>query len=167
MTMNLLKSLDRGLVRVEGVAAVLLLLVMLVLGFAQVVMRNVFSGGFVWGDVLLRHLVLWIGFFGAALAASQERHINIDAITRFLPKRIQSALHMITNLFAAVICYFLFRAALTFIGFEIDDRHMVFGEIPSLYAEIIIPIGFALLAVHFLIRVAIRGAETAGKADPA
>ncbi len=165
--MNLLKSLDRGLVRIEGFAAVLFLLVMLLLGFAQVVLRNLFSGGFVWGDVLLRHMVLWIVFFGAALAASQERHINIDAITRFLPKRVQSALHMITNLFAAVISYLLFRAALTFVGFEIEDKHMVFGEIPSLYAEIIIPVGFALLAIHFLIRAVLRGTEMAGKADPA
>jgi len=157
--MDILKKLDAFLNKVEGAITIILLLVMLVLGFWQVVLRNVFSGGLVWGDVLLRHLVLWIGFFGATLAASQERHISIDAISRFLPPRFRSGLHVITNLFSAVICYFFFRAAVTFIGFEVESRHTVYGEIPALYAEIVIPVGFGLLVVHFLLRMVVRADE--------
>ncbi len=157
--MDLLKRFDRLLVRTEGAIAVLLLLIMLLLGFAQVILRNVFSGGLVWGDVLLRHIVLWLGFLGAMLAASQERHINIDAVTRFLPPRVQSTLHVITNLFAAAISVILLRAGVTFIGMEIDSGHAVYQGVPAVYAEIIIPVGFGLLAVHFLIRAAVRAHE--------
>ena len=40
----------------------------------QVVLRQVFGGGILWCDTLLRHLVLWVGFLGAARAAGQHPH---------------------------------------------------------------------------------------------
>ncbi|MCK5573045.1 MAG: TRAP transporter small permease subunit, partial [Bacteroidetes bacterium] len=85
--MKFFRGLSRALVRVETVLLVLFLGVMVVLAFAQVVMRNIFQTGFLWGDPLVRHLVLWVGFMGAAIAASDERHISIDAINKFLPIR--------------------------------------------------------------------------------
>ena len=118
--MKILKTIDSLLNKIEGGILIALLLVMLFMAFGQVVLRNISSGGFVWGDILLRHLVLWIGFLGAALATSGERHINIDILTRYLPERLKGAVAALSNVFAAVICLLLFRASLTFIGFEID-----------------------------------------------
>jgi TRAP-type C4-dicarboxylate transport system permease small subunit len=125
---------------------------MLFMAFGQVVLRNFFTGGIVWGDILLRHLVLWIGFLGATLATSGERHINIDILTRYLPERIRGAVAALSNVFAAVVCFLLFRASLTFIGFEIDNKSTTFAEIPSWYVQIIIPVGYGLLAFHFMVR---------------
>ena len=113
-----------------------------------------------WGDVLLRHLVLWIGFLGAALATSGERHINIDILTRYLPKRLKGAVAALSNVFAAAVCFLLFRASLKFIEFEIANNNIVFAEIPSWYAQIIIPIGYGLLTFHFIVRAVLD----AGKA---
>lgn len=150
--MKLLKSVDSVFNKIEGGILILLLLVMLVMGFGQVVLRNFFSGGIVWGDILLRHLVLWIGFLGAALATSGERHINIDALTRYLPRRLKGVVATLTNIFAAFVCFLLFRASLTFIEFEIANKNTVFGELPSWLAQIIIPVGYGLLVFHFIIR---------------
>ena len=150
--MKILKTIDSIFNKIEGGTLIFLLLVMLFMAFGQVVLRNISSGGFVWGDILLRHLVLWIGFLGAALATSGERHLNIDALTRYLPKRIKSAVATLTNIFAAGICFLLFRASLTFIEFEIANKNTVFENIPSWCAEIIIPVGFGLLTFHFLVR---------------
>lgn len=150
--MKILKTIDSIFNKIEGAVLVFLLLVMLFMAFGQVVLRNISSGGFVWGDILLRHLVLWIGFLGAALATSGERHINIDILTRYLPERLRGAVAALSNVFAAVVCFLLFRASLTFIGFEIDNKNTVFGGIPSWYAQIIIPVGYGLLAFHFIVR---------------
>ncbi len=57
-----------------------------------------------------------------------------------------------SNVFAAVICFLLFRASLTFIEFEIANNNTVFAEIPSWYAQIIIPVGYGLLTFHFIVR---------------
>ena len=158
--MKILKSIESALNKIEGAVLIILLLAMILMAFGQVVLRNFFSGGIVWGDILLRHLVLWIGFLGAALATSGERHINIDALTRYLPERIKKAVGTLTNIFAAFVCYLLFRASLTFINFEIANKNTVFGDVPSWWAQIIIQVGFGLLVFHFIVR-ALLDAEKA------
>jgi C4-dicarboxylate transporter, DctQ subunit len=150
--MKTLKTVDSILNKIEGAVLIVLLLVMLFMAFGQVMLRNISSGGFVWGDIVLRHLVLWIGFLGAALATSGERHINIDILTRYLPERLKGAVAAISNVFAAAVCFLLFRASLTFIQFEIANYNTVFAEIPSWYAQIIIPLGYGLLTFHFIVR---------------
>lgn len=156
--MKLLQRLDAQLNNIEGALLIVFLTCMLLMAFLQVVLRNVFSSGFLWADILLRHLVLWIGFLGAALATSRERHISIDAFTRFLPVRWKHAVHVVTNFFAALICYYLMTAAITFIESEVDAGTTVYDSIPSWYAEIIIPVGFGLLMFHFAVRVLIDAA---------
>lgn len=161
--MKLLRPIDSFLNMLEGGLLIALLGVMIVLAFLQVVLRNVFSEGILWADILTRHFVLWIGFLGAALATSNERHISIDALTRFLTARVQVAVKVLTNLFAAVVCYFLLRASQTFLANEILDERVVYAQIPSWYAEIIIPVGFGLLVVHFLIRSLLNWQRILGK----
>jgi TRAP-type C4-dicarboxylate transport system permease small subunit len=150
--MSLLQRVDSLLNKFESALLVLFLGVMIVLAFLQVVLRNAFSEGFLWADILLRHLVLWIGFLGAAIATSNDRHINIDAITRFLPSRQKASARVLTYFFAALVCYFLFDASISYIRLEMELGSTVYDAMPAWYAQIIIPAGYALLAVHFLIR---------------
>lgn len=161
--MKYLKRLDSFLNGIEGYLLVALLSVMVVLSFTQVLLRNAFSESFLWGDILLRHLVLWVGFIGAALATSNDRHINIDAITRFLPSWLKHWSKVLTNVFAAVVCYFLCQAGVTFVKGEIDAGWTMYESIPSWYSAIIIPVGFGLLAFHFLVRVAVEAYQAIGK----
>jgi TRAP-type C4-dicarboxylate transport system permease small subunit len=150
--MNALRRLDLLLNRIETAILIILLTVMVALAFLQVVLRNLFSAGLFWGDILLRHILLWLGFLGAALATSEERHINIDALRRFLSPRIRTVVDVVTDTFAAFVCALLAKASWTFVEAEIAANSTVFEGIPSWYAEIIIPVGFGLLVVHFLIR---------------
>lgn len=150
--MKLLELLDRSLTRVEGWMLIGLLSVMVVLAFLQVVLRNFFQEGFIWGDILLRHLVLWIGFVGAAMATSQERHITIDALTRFLSDQVRRGVLALTQVFAAVVCIALAHAAVTFVGNDLEFGSTVYADIPAWYSQIIIPVGFSVMATHFLIR---------------
>jgi TRAP-type C4-dicarboxylate transport system permease small subunit len=152
--MKVLRLLNRGLVRVETVLLVVFLGVTVVLAFAQVVMRNVFGTGLLWGDPLVRHLVLWTAFMGAAIATSEDRHISIDAINKFLPIRARHFVKVITSLFAAVTCYFLASAAWVFI----QDERAAGGElvlsIPSWIGLSILPVGYVLLMIHFFLNSA-------------
>lgn len=153
--MSFLRKVDSFLNRVEGAILVLFLAAMIVMAFLQVVLRNGFNSTIIWVDILLRHLVLWIGFLGSALAASNDRHINIDALTRFLSSRIRSVIGVLTNLFAVIVCFFLLSAAVTFVNNEIADKTTVYAEIPEWYSQIIIPVGFGLLIFHFLVRTVV------------
>jgi TRAP-type C4-dicarboxylate transport system permease small subunit len=154
--MKIIKLIDRMLNTIEGALLILMLSVMVLVAFGQVMLRNIFHTGITGADVLLRHLVLWIGFLGAAIATSEERHINIDALRRFLSPRIRSAVDVLTDLFAAVICFLLMNAARVFVESEQSAGRMIFQGIPSWYAQVIIPVGFGLLVVHFTLRAILR-----------
>jgi TRAP-type C4-dicarboxylate transport system permease small subunit len=165
--MTFLRTLDRFFFKVEFGLLVLFLGSMVLLAFAQVVMRNVLGSGFIWADTIVRHLVLWVGFTGAALAAGEERHISIDAFTKFLPTRLQHATKAITSMFAVIVAYFLADAALTFLLDEKASGSELVLSIPTWVALLIIPTGYALLAFHFGVKVIEHAIKAAGRSTEA
>lgn len=160
--MSFLKKFDSLLNKFEGALLVLLLAAMVVMAFLQVVLRNGFNSTILWVDILLRHLVLWTGFLGAALATSSQRHINIDAFTRFLSPRVRSIVNSLTSVFAVAMCWFLLQASVTFVKNEMIAGSTIYADIPAWYSALIIPIGFGLLIFHFSLR-AILSANAALK----
>ena len=56
--------------RVEVGVVTALLLLLVGVGFLQIVLRNFFQTGLLWGDPLMRHAVLWLGCLGASLATA-------------------------------------------------------------------------------------------------
>ena len=151
--MNILRTIDAVLSRIEGFFLTILLVAILLLSFLQVILREAFSSGLIWGDVLARHMVLWIGFLGASMAVSANRHINVEAIKRFIPAAVERYAGALTDLFAAVVCGYLTRAAIVFLTEEIASDSVLFGSVKAWHAQIIIPVGFGLLTLHFAIRM--------------
>ena len=155
--MKLIRALDGILARAETILLVTFLGAMVVMAFLQVVLRNVFGTGLLWGDTLVRHMLLWAGFLGGALAAFEERHISIDALTKYLSPRIKHVAALITNIFAAVVCYYLAQAAWTFLR----DEALAGGEfilsLPGWAAVVIIPLGYVLIMLHFVLKVIEHG----------
>ena len=151
--MKLLRVLDKTLLRIELVLLVTFLGVMVTLAFAQVVLRNLLGLGYPWADTIVRHLVLWVGFMGAAMATSDDRHISIDALTKFIPARVKHAVTVFTSLFAVLVCVYLTRAAWQFLLDEKSSGELLVLSIPTWIAVLIIPMGYALLSVHFFVKV--------------
>jgi C4-dicarboxylate transporter DctQ subunit len=151
--MTFVRSLDRLLIKIESAFLVLFLGTMIVLAFTQVVLRNLFDTGFLWGDTLVRHLVLWAGFTGAAIATSEERHISIDALTKFISPRVKSVVQILTNLFAVIVCCLLAQAALTFLSAEKEAGGSLILSVPSWIGLIVIAPGYSLMALHFVLKV--------------
>ncbi len=151
--MSVFKKFDSLLNKFEGGLLVLLLAAMVVMAFLQVILRNGFNSTILWVDILLRHLVLWTGFLGAALATSSERHINIDAFTRFLSPRVRSVVNTLTSMFAVAMCWFLLDASVTYVKNEMIAGSTIYADIPTWYSALIIPIGFGLLILHFSLKI--------------
>jgi len=154
--MNVIRTLENYIVKVELFFLILSLAVMVLLAFLQVVLRNVFSSGFLWADTFLRYLVVWVGFIGAAIAAKEERHISIEVLTKFVSPTIKNLASLITNLAAAIVCYYLYTASVQFLEFGLSPDTLVFESIPLLYVFSIIPIGFLLMLFHFIIRAVLK-----------
>ncbi len=148
--MKFLEKLNTWIERTETAVLVTVLAVMVVFAFLQVVLRNIFNEGVLWGDIFLRHLVLWVGFLGASLATRESKHINIDLFTRFLSDRGKVISRIITGLFSVFICLLLTDASWTFVQDEMMMGTEIFSDVPAWYFQIIIPIGFLLMAFRFL-----------------
>jgi TRAP-type C4-dicarboxylate transport system permease small subunit len=149
--------------RLEYVVLVLLLTVMVGLAFLQIFLRIFFATGILWGDSLLRHLVLWIALLGAATATKEGRHINIDVISRVLPDRGRVVIQALTDLFSTFICLLLIQASLKFIRDEFQAGTLAFLNTPTWAVTVIFPVAFGLIALRFAISgyrngvMAIRG----------
>ena len=150
---KILQSVDSGLAYVETGLIILILGSMVLLSFLQVLMRNFFDTGILWGDIFLRHLVLWVGFIGASLATREEKHINIDLLTRLIPKKIVPFAKIVIDVTSVIICLVLVKAGWEFVSMEIEANTTLFQNVPSWYFEIIIPVGFALIALRFVFKI--------------
>lgn len=151
--MRFLQLISNGFAKLESLFLSLSLITMLVVAFWQVVMRNIYGEGYVWADLLVRILVLWVGLLGAALATHEGHHLSIDVVTKFLSPRAVKVLKLFTRSFALVICILLTRAAYNYILFQrAGGERSLFG-MPAWVTEVIIPIAFALIAAHFAILI--------------
>lgn len=144
---SLLVSLESGLL-------VALLAGMAALAFAQVARRQIFGTGALWADTLLRHLVLWVGFLGASLAAADEKHFAWEAAAERGGPKMKAAAHAA----AAVITAFLAKAAFSFLREEYAAGKILFSigavAVPEWVFSLSIPIGFTLVLIHTLLRAA-------------
>ena len=104
--MKLLSSLSNGLARIEAVALALSMIVMLGVAFFQVVMRNIYGIGYVWADILVRTLVLWVGLLGATVATHEGRHLTIEVLTKFLPPQMTRIVRVVVRCFTFTVCLF-------------------------------------------------------------
>lgn len=151
--MSALRSLDRALTKLVTALLVLFFVAMLGIAALQVILRLFFHTGILWGDIAARHMVLWVGFFGAYMATREDKHFHIDVLTRFLHVRLRAWFSAFSDLFAVVICYFMLRASLTFIYEGMDADALLFMQVTQRSAAIIVPAGFALIMLQFLLRM--------------
>lgn len=149
--MQPLSKLRAILLRVETWLAAGSLLLLLVLAMLQVLARNLFDTGFATADTLSRYLVLYVMFFGAALAVEHDRHIRIDVACSFLSARTLERLYRPMRALAFVVCLLLTVAS---VRYWLDSwTYAAPDERWVVLASLVIPAGFALLTLQYLLGV--------------
>ncbi len=152
--MNRLRSfcqaLERWLVRGWLIIAALSLAAMLLLSLGQILARDFFHTGFPEADDVIRGLVMWVVFAGASIAVHAQRHIKVDALSQVLPKTWQNALVFPLLLFSSAVCATLALAATRFWWEE--WQFAAPADQINTALLLIFPLGFAALALDFLIR---------------
>jgi TRAP-type C4-dicarboxylate transport system permease small subunit len=136
----------------ENALLIAMLALMVSLAASQILLRNFFDISIHGADQMLRLLVLWVAFLGAIAASREGKHIHVDAIARWLPDRIKSAVVALTDLFTLVVCLVLAWQALRFMRSAQVSGEMAFGSLPVWVAELILPLGFTLIALRYGLR---------------
>jgi len=142
----------RVLHRTEDTLLVSALVSMLVMALVQILLRNFFDAGLLWAESFLRILVLWVAMLGAMVATRESNHIAIDLVSRYLPPHLQKLSGLTTSLFSAVICGLVAYHAVEFIQYEYEDETIAFASVPTWLCQSIIPVGFAVMGIRFVIQ---------------
>jgi len=148
-----LSRLERAGRVAEDAFLVTILSSMILLAAGQIVLRNLFNVGFIWGDEALRLMVLWIAVAGAVAASRNDKHITIDVLDRFLPGRIKSAKNVLIHGFTAVISGILTWYSLQFVRTSYEFADVLLGGIPAWLLQLILPVGFGLIAYRYALFV--------------
>ena len=136
---------------IEDGVLVTLLVMIIATAVTQIVLRNFFNTGIFWGDVLVRILVLWIGMLGAMIASRRGDHISIDVVTRYLSPTAKQRVNGLVQTITFLICTLVAYQSLKFVLSEIEYGGNAFAGVPVWLCEAIIPFGFSVIALRYLL----------------
>ncbi|MCK4389683.1 MAG: TRAP transporter large permease subunit [Desulfobacterales bacterium] len=170
--------------RTEDAILATALVVMALIPVVELVGRSWFSTGIPGATEYVQHLTLWIGFVGAMLATREGKHLKIGAATEWLPPRANRVADCLVAFISAAVCAGLFGASLQLVVaeapglpawtakvipdfverwldpfglFESGGLSTVGGWIPIWVAEVVMPFGFAVMAIRFILHASKRG----------
>ena len=147
--MNRWYRFDNFISRLEQILITVLLSAMILTAFLQIVLRNFFSTGLAWGDPLVRYLVIWVGFIGAALATKEGKHITIEIVSHWLSGQANRYIQSASQLFSAIVSGLLTWAALKFVRVEALMGGTAIFDLPVWVPQVIIPVAFGIMTLRF------------------
>ncbi|MBS1819654.1 MAG: TRAP transporter large permease subunit [Acidobacteria bacterium] len=148
--------MTRLFARIEDGIAALALAVMTVIPLLEIVLRRSVGIGIPGAGPIVQHLVLWVGFLGAAIAAREGRLLSL-ATGSLVPEGW--ARRVTTVIAAAIGCAVstvLALAAVEFVQSERGVGSSFAAGIPTWVAELVLPIGFALIGLRLAWRAGER-----------
>ena len=159
-----LDNIDKIIAKIEGLLIVFSLFFLISFSFLQIVLRSLYIyanlkwannllGQIDWTESFTRLLVLWLTFVGASLLTRDQRHIQIDILPSILPKGLLRIRDLVISMAAVAILVIMIIASMDFIKTEMTFGSTLFLNIPSWIGEIIIPIGFILILLRFLMQI--------------
>jgi tripartite ATP-independent transporter DctM subunit len=169
--------------RTEDAILAIALFLMALIPVVELLGRTWFSTGIAGATEYLQHLTLWIAFLGAMLATREGKHLKIAAAMNWLPPRVSRVVDCLGAFISAAVCAGLFGASLALVVaeapalpswtakvipdfverwldpfglFESGGLTTIGGWIPIWVAEAVMPFGFAVMAIRFILHASKR-----------
>ena len=163
-TASVFNKLEKAGTFAEDALLLIILIGMIMLAGTQIFLRNFFDYSLFWGDEMLRLMVLWLTVAGGLAASRMDKHISIAVLDRFLPDSVQLITKIIIDIFTATVCaFFAWHSARFVMGsYEFGDTLM--KNTPAWMLQIILPIGFGLMAYRHLVLAIKRPLNLTGNA---
>ncbi|WP_026368122.1 TRAP transporter small permease [Aminiphilus circumscriptus] len=95
------------LANIEKIITILLTSAMTFVLFLQVFSRYVFNLSISWSEELSIFCLVWLTYFGAALAVKQRRHLRIEVFVSFLSPKKRKIIDILCNVVFFCFCLFL------------------------------------------------------------
>lgn len=150
-TASLLGKLEKAGTLAEDAVLLVILISMILLAGAQIFLRNFFDYSLFWGDEMLRLMVLWLTVAGGLAASRMDKHISIEVLDRFMPAGMQLFTKILIDLFTAAVCGLFSWHSARFVMGSYEFGDMLLRDTPAWMLQIILPVGFGLMAYRHLV----------------
>jgi len=116
----------------------------------NVALRYLFHGGLFWAEEVATTSFIWCVFIGAAAAYRYKMHIGIDFISKFGPPPWRMFIAVVIDFLMLVINSYIVYLSIFFI-LENKLKRTPVLDIPALYVNLALTVGFTLLAMYALV----------------
>ncbi len=153
----------RGMENYTAYAALALLAVIPTL---EVILRKFFQTGLYGSSLYVTHLVLWITFIGGMITSREDRHLSLALGIDRLPAGPRGLIRLVTHWVSAAMATVFTWSSLSLLLLGLDPGKRV-GVLPLQLVGAVMPLGFAVITLRFIL-LADRGpAPVGGAASPA
>ena len=106
-TVKAIQNIDNVLGKIAIMLTVVLTILMLLLSLTEVIRRYLFDLSFPWSEELLRYMLIWLVFTGAAAAYQKDRMINVDLLLSKTSPQVKSIFLLIVDIVSLIFLSFL------------------------------------------------------------
>lgn len=141
----------RILDKIEEIVAIVCMIIMTILTFANVVARYVFSASFSFSEEITTYLFVLLSLVGTAIAAKRRAHLGLTILTDLVSPKIRKTMHIIGYLFAVA-----FSGAIFYYGILMVLSQRELGQVtanmqlPEWIFGSFVPIGAFFVVVRFV-----------------
>lgn len=106
---KILRWLD---INFEACFGMVFFFIMLAIILYQIFARALFGNGVPWGEEVCKFCYVWVSYIGLSYATRNSIHIEIDAVRRLLPEKVQKCMIIFTHLVMLVLFIYFFKGTL-------------------------------------------------------
>lgn len=144
-------------VSLENTLAAAVLLAMVALPILEIAVRRLFGVGVPASGPLVQHLVLWVGFLGAAVAARDGKLLALATGT-FIPQgSLRRGADVAAAGVAAAASIVLAWGGVEMVAAEREAATTIGAGIPTWIVQAVLPVSFGLIAIRLVWRASPAG----------
>ena len=136
----------------ENAVVSVALFVMVLIPLAESFLRRIFHVGIPASTAIVQHMVLVVGMLGGAIAAREGRLLSLSTLGETAVRGpLKNVLRIFTSSVSATITAFLALASWQFVLTEREAGEILVYGVPLWVVELVLPIGFAVIAIRILL----------------
>jgi C4-dicarboxylate transporter DctQ subunit len=142
---------EKILTKAEETVIFLCIISSLIVIFVNIVLRYVFTSGFVFSEEYARYTMVLLVYLGVSQAIKNGSMIKVDILTSFFPKA-EFTLNVISNIAALISAVLLIWFGIKFTLWQATTgQKSIAMQIPMYIAYSIVPMGGALMLLRYIV----------------
>ncbi len=137
--------------RVMRYLTIVLLVLMVIIVFANVVSRYYLHASLAWSEEVARFMLVWLVFIGSFLAYIHDEHLGLDILVTKFPPTLRKIVGIFTNILIIFALYAVMEGGYLLMRDNFDWLSPA-AEIPQGYVYFVVPFVCGLMIVQAVLK---------------